>query len=194
MSQHVVVTGGCGFFGAWIVRQLLRGGDRVTVADATLFTKRWEMLMTPEECAKVAFVEAKVDEDKFVDWLVATAPDAVIHLAGLQVPTCRANPVAGAKVNVIGTLNVFEAAKKLAAAKPGAPVMRVVYASSAAIFGPDAEYGEQAVGDLSVPKPSSHYGAFKLCGEHAAKAYFLDNKVRGGKGEERCAPCRFWPL
>jgi nucleoside-diphosphate-sugar epimerase len=176
-QQHIVVTGGCGFFGAWIVRQLLRGGDRVTVADATLFTKRWEMLMPPEEVSRVAFVESKVDEDKFVDWLVATAPDAVIHLAGLQVPTCRANPVAGARVNVIGTLNIFEAAKKLASANPAAPTMRIVYASSAAIFGPDAEYGEQAVGDMSVPKPSSHYGAFKLCGEHAAKAYFLDNKV-----------------
>jgi len=35
--------------------------------------------------------------------------------------------------------------------------------SSAAIFGPDAEYGETAVGDLSIPKPSSHYGAYKLC-------------------------------
>ena len=38
-------------------------------------------------------------------------PDAIIHMAGLQVPVCRENPVLGAKVNVLGTLNIFEAVK-----------------------------------------------------------------------------------
>jgi len=52
----------------------------------------------------------------------------MIHLAGLQVPTCKADPVAGAFVNVIGTLNVSSLAK-------AAGVERVVYASSAAVFG-----------------------------------------------------------
>ena len=84
-----------------------------------------------------------MDEDAFVATLVAAAPDAIIHLAGLQVPTCRANPVLGARVNVIGTLNVFEAAKTLSKARPDGPSVRIVYASSAAVFGPDAEYGEQ---------------------------------------------------
>lgn len=49
--------------------------------------------------------------------------------------------------------------------------------SSAAIFGPDAEYGEAAVGDSSAPKPTSHYGAFKLCTEYCAHAYFTDNGI-----------------
>src|SRR5581483_8995825 len=48
----------------------------------------------------------------------------LVHLAGLQVPTCKADPVAGAFVNVIGTLNLFEAARALG-------VERIVYASSA---------------------------------------------------------------
>ena len=52
----------------------------------------------------------------------------VIHLAGLQVPACQADPVGGALVNVLGTLNVFEAARAIGAEK-------VVYASSAAVFG-----------------------------------------------------------
>ena len=53
MPCHVIVTGGCGFFGAWICKALLDGGDRVTVVDAELFTKRWEMLMSADEIAKV---------------------------------------------------------------------------------------------------------------------------------------------
>ena len=191
MPQHVLVTGGCGFFGAWIVKRLLDDGDRVTVADVALFTARWEMLMSKEEIARVAFVQANVDEPSFVDAVVAAAPDAIIHLAGLQMPTCRADPVKGAKVNVIGTLNVFEAAKAIKAANAAAAaaggaggaaaaaarVPKIVYASSAAIFGPDAEYGEAPVGDMSAPRPSSHYGAFKLCGEFAARAYFLANGI-----------------
>ena len=151
--------------------------------------------MTPAEIARITFVKANVDEQAFVDAVVAAAPDAIIHLAGLQMPTCRANPVLGARVNVIGTLNVFEAAKAIkaaneaaaaaaaaaaggaAAAAPPRRVPKIVYASSAAIFGPDAEYGEAAVGDMSAPSPSSHYGAFKLCGEFAARAYFLANGI-----------------
>lgn len=107
--------------------------------------------------------------------MVDANPEAIIHLAGLQVPTCRDNPILGAKVNVLGTLNVFEAAKQLKATKGTSP--KIVYASSAAVFGPDAEYGEQAVGDLSAPKPTSHYGAYKLCCEYAAKAYFIANGI-----------------
>lgn len=150
--------------------------------------------MSAEEIARVAFMKAAVDEQSFVDAVVAAAPDAIIHLAGLQMPTCRANPVLGARVNVIGTLNVFEAAKAIkeaaekaaaaaaaaggaGASAPAVRVPRIVYASSAAIFGPDAEYGEAPVGDMSAPRPTSHYGAFKLCGEFAAKAYFLANGI-----------------
>ena len=43
--------------------------------------------------------------------MLEVQPTAIIHLAGLQIPTCKANPVLGARVNVIGTINVFEAAK-----------------------------------------------------------------------------------
>ena len=177
-SQNVIVTGGCGFFGAWIVKQLLKEGDTVTVVDLAAPTKWWGALMTPDDIARVRFVKLGVDTEEFVSLVVETAPDAVIHLAGLQIPTCRGNPVLGAKVNVIGTLNVFEAARKLQAAQPGKAVMRVVYASSAAIFGPDADYGDAPAGDTSNPNPSSHYGAYKLCAEHCAKAYWLDYKAR----------------
>ena len=72
---------------------------------------------------------------------------------------------------MLGTLAVFEAAKAIKASGGGAPA--IVYASSAAVFGPDAEYGDAAVGDGATPSPQSHYGAFKLCCEFAARAYAL---------------------
>src|SRR5262249_61073165 len=92
----------------------------------------------------------------------------VIHLAGLQVPTCRANPRLGAMVNIIGTINVFEAAKN-----SGGRVKRIAYASSAAVFGKsDGPAHEGVAGGMNT-----HYGAFKRSNEDNARIYFLENGV-----------------
>lgn len=188
---RILITGGSGFIGASIVKRLLDDGDVPIVFDLAPSTGKMELLGV--DPARVTFIKGRVDAPEFVQTVVDTAPDAIIHLAGLQMPTCKENPVLGAQVNVIGTLNVFEAAKALQ--KAGRPLPRIVYASSAAVFGPDAEYGEQvrrrpadrwpgcaashvmrhrprraskvrpptqAVGDNSVPKPASHYGAYKV--------------------------------
>ncbi|HYG75018.1 MAG TPA: NAD-dependent epimerase/dehydratase family protein [Planctomycetota bacterium] len=174
--KRFFITGGCGFFGTWIIKRLLDDGDHVTVFDVQRNTKRWEMILSAAEIERVEFRSGRIDEtDSFITTVKECRPDAIIHLAGLQVPTCRENPVLGAKVNVIGTLNVFEAARALLA--EGKALPKLVYASSAAVFGPDAEYGEKAVGDMATPKPSSHYGAYKLCNENSAKAYWLAYKT-----------------
>ena len=70
----------------------------------------------------------------------------VIHLAGLQVPACAADPIRGARVNVIGTLAVFEAAK-------AEKIPRVVYASSAAVFGPPEDYPQGPAPDSAATGP-----------------------------------------
>jgi nucleoside-diphosphate-sugar epimerase len=94
----------------------------------------------------------------------------VVHLAGLQVPTCRADPILGAKVNVLGTLAVFEAARQA-----GAQVQRLVYASSAAVFGPPEDYPDLPLGDDVPLRPTTHYGYFKVCNEGNARTYFQDH-------------------
>ena len=90
----------------------------------------------------------------------------------MQTPTCRANPILGAKVNVIGTLAVFEAALALKD-----QVERVVYASSAAVHGPAEPDVAGAVGDQVRLAPLSHYGAFKVCNELNARVYWLDHGI-----------------
>ncbi|MFL6274107.1 MAG: NAD-dependent epimerase/dehydratase family protein, partial [Blastocatellia bacterium] len=92
----------------------------------------------------------------------------IIHLAGLQVPTCKADPVRGAAVNVIGTLNVFEAARQ-------ADVERVVYASSAAVFGMSED--DEPVDETTVCEPVTHYGVFKRANEGNARVYYLDHEL-----------------
>src|SRR5262249_29697735 len=94
----------------------------------------------------------------------------VVHLAGLQVPVCRADPLLGAKVNVLGTLTVFEAVRQ-----SQGQVQRLVYASSAAVFGPPVVYPAGPLADDVRLTPSTHYGYFKVCNEGNAKVYFLDH-------------------
>jgi nucleoside-diphosphate-sugar epimerase len=86
---------------------------------------------------------------------------SVIHLAALQVPLVRDDPVAGARVNVTGTVNVLEAVRRR-----GDEMGPVVYASSiAALPQPGEEH------------PSTLYGVFKRTGEATAARYFADYGV-----------------
>ena len=66
-----------------------------------------------------------------------------------MTPTCQADPLLGARVNVIGTLNAFEAAKANG-------ITQVFYTSSGGVYG---------LKDNQPPFPSTHYGAFKLANE-----------------------------
>jgi nucleoside-diphosphate-sugar epimerase len=93
----------------------------------------------------------------------------VIHCAALQVPFVRANPTLGARVNVVGTVNVFEAA--LASA---GRVRALVYASAAGVFGPPSMYPGASVDDDAPQRPSTLYGAFKQANEQTARIYWAD--------------------
>ena len=92
--------------------------------------------------------------------VVATLAGAtrVIHLAGLQIPFCRADPSRGAAVNVIGTVNVFEAVKE-----SGTIRGPVVFASSVAAFAGDDD-GTEPRG-----RAATHYGVYKRANEGTAQ-------------------------
>lgn len=155
--MQILVTGGGGFIGAWIVRALVEAGHRPVIFDVN------------ENRAKVAEIAGR-DLAEALDWITgdiastddvthaAAGCDSIVHLAGLLTPACRENPVLGANVNLIGTLNVF-----LAARAHG--IGNVAYMSSMGVFGPDG--GPE-------PHPTTLYGAFKLGGEYSARA-FLDD-------------------
>jgi nucleoside-diphosphate-sugar epimerase len=169
--MRVLLTGGYGCIGCWIVRDLLRRGDRVWVYDLKEDTRRMSQILSAEETRQVPFVPGDVTD---LDGLRAAIRQHgithVVHLAGLQVPTCRANPILGGKVNVLGTLAVFEAVR-LAEGQ----VQRLVYASSAAVFGPSEAYPSGPLGDDVVLRPTTHYGFFKCCNEGNARIFYQDH-------------------
>jgi nucleoside-diphosphate-sugar epimerase len=84
----------------------------------------------------------------------------IIHLAARQVPRCRQNPPRGASINVTGTANVFEVVRASAG-----QVERVVYASSAAVFGAPSLYPPGPIKDDAPPRSATHYGVYKVANE-----------------------------
>src|SRR5437870_6646014 len=167
MAETYFITGAQGCIGSWIVKALVERGDQAIVFDLSGDARRLSAIIEPDELERVRFITGDITErDAVRSALEESGARRIIHLAGLQVPACKADPVAGAFVNVIGMLNVFEAAKAI-------DTERIVYASSAAVFGG---------GDVDIPldetaacEPTTHYGVFKRTNEGNARVYFLDH-------------------
>lgn len=169
MSETYFITGAQGCIGSWIVKALVERGDSAVVFDRSDDSRRLSAIMDGEQLAKVRFITGDITDSAAVQSAMdESGAERVIHLAGLQVPTCRIDPVTGALVNVAGTLNVFEAAKK-------SSIRRVVYASSAAVYGMNDD--DVALDETAPCEPSTHYGVFKRANEGNARVYFLDHGI-----------------
>jgi nucleoside-diphosphate-sugar epimerase len=171
LSEHFLVTGGMGCIGAWVVRNLVRAGLPVTVFDLSADDHRPKLIMSREELAAVENIRGDITDTSAVyEAVVNSGATHIIHLAALQVPFCRANPPLGAAVNVVGTVNVFEAAKK-------AGLPQVVYASSVAVFGNKDEYATARLSDNAPLHTQNLYGVFKQADEGTARIYWQDDAI-----------------
>lgn len=172
-QRRFLITGAKGFIGAWIVKNLVERGDTPWVFDVDTEAHRLRALLSDEELERVRFLQG--DVTSFADLERAAIENGIthiIHLAALQVPACAADPLLGARVNVLGTLNVFEVARR-----HREQVQRIVYASSAAVFGPEEFYGRATVPEGAALQPGTHYGVFKQTNEGNARVYFLSEGI-----------------
>ena len=120
----VLVTGATGFVGRRLTARLAVSGHRV----GAVAIDHQELPGAAERFA----VDIR-DLSGLETAIARFAPDRIVHLAALQVPFCRANPVLGAQVNVVGTVNIFEGARY-------AGIKHLAYASSVAVYGPPSDY------------------------------------------------------
>jgi len=171
--ERFLITGAKGFIGVWIVKDLLERGVPPFVFDIDTRSDRLEALLSREQLAAVTFLQGDVTKLPDLDRAVGDhGITRVLHLAGLQVPGCAADPIRGALINVVGTLNVFEVARNR-----HDQIGRVVYASSAAVFGPEEYYGTATVPEGAPLFPGTHYGVFKQCNEGNARVYFQNDGI-----------------
>ena len=158
MARLAVVTGGAGFIGSNLVHALRDRGDRVRAFD-DLSTGRPVNLDDLRD--DIELVHGDVRDADAVAAAVLGA-DVVFHQAAIpSVARSVADPVASHDVNVTGTLNVLVAARD-------AGDVRVVYASSAAVYG---NADELPLHEGMPTRPASPYGASKLAGERYLEAF-----------------------
>lgn len=155
--MKILVTGGAGFIGSNLVKQLLKDGHEVRVLD-NLLSGYWANL---EPFPEVHFIEGDVRDEAVVNKAVKNI-EVVFHLAA-SVGNKRSidYPIIDAEINVIGTLRILEAARR-------ENVRKIVTSSSAGIFG---ELKTLPIREDHPVEPDSPYGCTKLCKEKECLAY-----------------------
>jgi nucleoside-diphosphate-sugar epimerase len=168
-----LVTGGFGCIGAWVVRALLAAGERPVVFDLGDDPWRMRMIVGADVASRLTVVRGDIaDREQVTRAVLDHGVDRIVHLAAWQVPLCRQDPPRGALVNVVGTANVFEAAR----ATRGR-ITHVVYVSSAAVFGPPSLYPPGPLADDAPPRPATHYGVYKVANEETARVYWQEHAI-----------------
>ncbi|WP_328591310.1 NAD-dependent epimerase/dehydratase family protein [Saccharopolyspora aridisoli] len=150
------MTGGAGFIGSHLVDQLVRNGDEVCVVD-DLSRGSADNLAESLDTGRISLHRVDVCSPEVVSLAREHRPEVVYHLAAqIDVRASVADPIADARANVLGVVNVAEAARASGARK-------VVYATSGgSIYG----HAKSIPTDESAPvQPFSPYAASKFAGE-----------------------------
>jgi UDP-glucose 4-epimerase len=162
MRRRILVTGGCGFVGAPFVRHLADRGDKVLVYDdlSRGATERLRMYLDTDVRLVVGDVR---DVTRLHEVLNEYRPELVVHLAAMHfIPDCDSHPDICLSINVLGTQSVLDA---MAISDP---IPGLVYASSAAVYGPDCRPHREGESRLA---PTDVYGYSKLAGEQLVQAF-----------------------
>jgi len=168
-----LITGAFGCIGAWVIRELLAGGERPVVFDLGDDPWRVRMIAGPDTPERLTVARGDITDKAQLERVVRDhGVRRIVHLAAWQVPLCRQDPPRGASINVTGTANVFEVARASAG-----QVERVVYASSAAVFGAPSLYPPGPIKDDAPPRPATHYGVYKVANEETARIYWEEHRI-----------------
>jgi len=158
MNKKILITGGAGFIGSHLVDALVENGAEVTVLDIKSID---EAANLSNQLEKINYIEGDICDKESMN-KVCEDKHYVIHLAAVvSVPVSVKDPAGTHEVNVNGTLNVFEAAKNNG-------VKRVVYASSAAVYG---DTDALPVTEEEMLNPQSPYAIHKRINEMYGQYY-----------------------
>ena len=152
--KRALVTGGAGFIGSNLVDRLLADGFTVCAVD-NLSTGHIENLHQAHDNKAFSFIEADITHSDTVNLMAQFGPDVIFHLAAqADVRVSVANPVFDATVNVIGTLQVIEAAVR-------AGTRRIVAAASGGTLYGEVDPAQLPIAETTPWQPLAPYGISK---------------------------------
>jgi UDP-glucose 4-epimerase len=161
MSPHVLVTGGSGFIGSWVVATLIRRGAVPVVIDLVPALDRWSALVGVQSKLIRWATASLLDRDAVQAVVEEHKVTNIVHCAALLTPACQQDPWIGCQVNILGSMAVFEAARR------SKTIRSISYASSYAVYGSPVDDAP-----ASNTGPPSFYGAFKQSVDLIAIQYF----------------------
>ena len=154
--MRITVTGGAGFIGSHLVDRLIEDGHTVQVID-NLYTGNKEFVHS-----KAQFVELDIRDPKLYSVLEEFRPDYIFHEAAqTEVSTSMSDPMLDCDINLMGLINLLNAAVKL-------DVKKFLMPSSAAVYG---NLDTLPLNENMIGNPSSFYGLTKLTTEHYLRIY-----------------------
>ncbi len=166
-----LITGGTGFIGAYITRLLIQEGEEVVVYDVDPRQDLLEHLMGKEESDRIKVIRGDITD---LAYLIRTAQECnvtkLIHMAALLTTESLANPALAVRINCDGTANILETARILS-------LKKVVYASSATVFGLPEKYEQEYIPNDAPHYPTTIYAACKSFNERLAEHYFREYGV-----------------
>ena len=162
-----LVTGGTGFIGSRVVRNLVRDGEQIIVYDWYPQRIMLERFLSQEEIEEhVKIVQGDVtDFAHLMNVIKQYNVEKIVHMAALLLPEVNSNPMLGIRVNCDGTVAAFEAARL-------AGLKKVVWISSGSVFGPPEAYSQEYIPNDAPHYPQNLYGATKSIDEQFATYYF----------------------
>lgn len=158
VEKRIFITGGAGFIGSTLAKQLVAQGHQVSILDNLSFGRR-ELAPVPE----ARFHHADIrDREAVRKAMAAERPEWVLHLAAVHfIPYCNSHPVEAADININGTISVLDAAAA------NASVEQVFVASTAAVY----PIAGGALAEAHPTGPLDIYGTTKLACERIARAF-----------------------
>jgi UDP-glucuronate 4-epimerase len=169
-DSRTLVTGALGCLGAWTIKALVAAGEEPVGYDLGTDEARLRLVLEEGERRRVTLLRGDItDAEALGRALDRHEITHVVHLAALQLPFCRADPIRGARVNIVGTATVLQAVKERRNRIRG-----LAYASSAAVYnGADPSPAPESGGSA----PTTLYGVFKLANEGTARVFWQEEGV-----------------
>lgn len=159
-----MITGGAGFIGSAIIDRLKKNDFEIFVFDNLSFGNRKFANVDDAH-----FIQGDLLDRKILDqWLERIQPSIIIHLAAIHfIPFCNENPIQAADSNILGTINLLRAARRLQ------KLEKLFFASTAAVY-PVSDHAHK---ESDEPGPMDIYGLTKLAGESVVREFYYDTKV-----------------